>query len=83
MTTVQLNAALHRELSHIVTDETMMKRALQSLRKIRRERRAEQLQQGDSAEQVKKSLKRAFKEFKLVQEGKIEAKPIEELFNEL
>ena len=58
MTTVQLNAALHRELSHIVTDETMMKRALQSFRKIRRERRAEQLQQGDSAEQVKKSLKR-------------------------
>ncbi len=83
MTTVQLNAALHRELSRIVTDETMMKRALQSLRKIRRERLAEQLQQGDSSEQVKKSLKQAFKELKLVQEGKIEAKSIEALFNEL
>ena len=41
MTAMQLNAALHRELSYIVTDSTMMERALKSLRKIRREWKAE------------------------------------------
>lgn len=41
MTAMQLNAALHRELSYIVTDSTMMERALKSLRKIRKEWKAE------------------------------------------
>ena len=51
MTAIQLNAALHRELSHILTDDTMMERALKSLRKIRRERKAELMQQ-DATRQV-------------------------------
>ena len=36
MTAVQRNAALHRELSFIVTDSTMMERALKSLRLVLR-----------------------------------------------
>ena len=83
MTAMQLNAALHRELSYIVTDDTMMERALKSLRKIRRDRKAEQMQQEISVKQAEQSLRDAFKEFKLVQEGKAEARPIEDLFNEL
>lgn len=83
MTAMQLNAALHRELSYIVTDDTMMERALKSLRKIRRDRKAEQMQQENSVRQAEQSLRDAFKEFKLVQEGKAEARPIEDLFNEL
>ena len=83
MTAMQLNAALHRELSYIVTDDTMMERALKSLRKIRRDRKAEQMQQENSVKQAEQSLRDAFKEFKLVQEGKAEARPIEDLFNEL
>lgn len=41
MTAIQLNAAIHRELSYIVTDSTMMERALKSLRKIKKEWKAE------------------------------------------
>ena len=41
MTAMQLYAALLRELSFIVTDSTMMERALKSLRKIRKEWQAE------------------------------------------
>ncbi|MBO4871309.1 MAG: hypothetical protein J5565_04935 [Muribaculaceae bacterium] len=82
MTAIQLNAALHRELSYIVTDDTMMERALKSLRKIRRERKAEQNQE-DAARQVAAGLRQAFKEFKQVQEGNLEARPINDLFDEL
>lgn len=41
MTTVQINAAILRELSYIQGDEELMERALKSLRKIRRERKRE------------------------------------------
>ena len=87
MTTVQLTSALQREMSYIVTDETMMERALKSLRKIRRERKAEKEMamepQEDSEEQVMQSLREAFRELKLVQEGKLETRPIEELLKQL
>ena len=39
MNAVQINAALHRELSYIVTDEVLMEQALKALRQIRRDRR--------------------------------------------
>ena len=87
MTTVQLTSALQREMSYIVTDETMMERALKSLRKIRRERKMEKdtlsEPQEDSREQVMDSLREAFQELKLIKEGKEVGRPIEELFNEL
>ena len=34
MTTIQLNAALFRELNIIMTDETMMEKAIKALRRI-------------------------------------------------
>lgn len=87
MTTVQLTSALQREMSYIVTDEMMMERALKSLRKIRRERKAEKEIQNesefDSPETVEESLRQAFRELKLVREGKLEARPIEELLKQL
>jgi hypothetical protein len=83
MTAIQLNVALHREMSYIVTDSTMMERALKSLRKIRREWKAEQIAQCDSPEQVKESLSEGFKGLKLLKEGKLQAKPIKELLDEL
>ncbi|MBQ3658177.1 MAG: hypothetical protein II956_15260 [Bacteroidales bacterium] len=90
MTAVQLTAALHRELSYIVTDYTMMERLLKLLRKMRKERKAEIALQaekaaisGDTPEQVTESLKEGFKGLKLLKEGKIQARPIEDLFNEL
>ena len=74
-------------MSYIVTDETMMERALKSLRKIRRERKMEKETlsepQEDSKEQVMDSLREAFQELKLIKEGKEVGRPIEELFNEL
>ena len=87
MTTVQLTSALQREMSYIVTDETMMERALKSLRKIRRERKAEKEIQNesgvDSPEMVEENLRQAFRELKLVQEGKLETRSLEEVLNEL
>lgn len=87
MTTVQLASALQREMSYIVTDETMMERALKSLRKIRRERKAEKEIQNesefDTPEMVEENLRQAFRELKLVQEGKLETRSLEEVLNEL
>lgn len=83
MTEVQLNAALHRELSYIVTDDTMMERALKSLRKIRRERKAEQRKQQEATNQVSAHLKNAFEELKLYKEGKLELQSADDFLKEL
>lgn len=87
MTTLQLTSALQREMSYIVTDETMMERALKSLRKIRRERKVEKEIRNeaefDTPEMVEENLRQAFRELKLVQEGKLETRPLEEVLNEL
>ena len=83
MTTVQLTSALQREMSYIVTDETMMERALKSLRKIRRERKAEQETLREDAIDIEDHLRQAFQELRLVQEGKLETRPLEEVLDEL
>ena len=83
MTTVQLTSALQREMSYIVTDETMMERALKSLRKIRRERKAEKETLREDTIDIEDHLRQAFQELRLVQEGKLETRPLEEVLNEL
>ena len=85
MTAVQLTAALHREMSYIVTDSTMMERALKALRQIRKQWKVEYKEhhEGDSPEQIITSLKDGFEGLKLMKEGKLHSRPIEELFDEL
>lgn len=83
MTTLQLTSALQREMSYIVTDETMMERALKSLRKIRRERKAEKETLKEENTDLEERLRQAFHELRLVQEGKLETRPLEEVLDEL
>ncbi|MBO4314515.1 MAG: hypothetical protein IKX24_03090 [Prevotella sp.] len=83
MTAIQLNAALHRELSYIVTDTTMMEKAVKSLRKIRREHKVKLATSVDSKEQAMQSVREGIEGLKLMKEGKIEARPLECLLNEL
>ena len=40
-------------------------------------------ERGDTPEQIKESLTEGFKGLKLLKEGKVQARPIEELLNEL
>lgn len=83
MTTLQLDAAIHRELSYIVGDETMMEQALRALRRIRRDRKKEQQRQADSDEEIEAKLRRAFSELKDLKAGTLQARPLEELLHEL
>mgnify|MGYP003420397407 FL=1 len=82
MTIPQLNVAVHRELSYMANDETMMERVLKSLRKIRRERKTE-LATHAAENEIKANLQEAFSEFKRVQDGKAETRDFFEVINEL
>lgn len=83
MTTLQLDAAIHRELSHIVGDEAMMEQALRALRRIRREHKKQLAQQGDSDEEIVDNLRQAFSELKEMKEGGLQSRPMEDLLHEL
>ena len=81
MTTIELGAAIQRELSRIDGDETMMKRALHALQRIRREQNQELA--GQSDREIIAGLQRAFSEWKDVKDGKLQTRPLEELLNKL
>jgi len=78
MTAIQLNAALHKELSFIVTDNSMMEQALKSLRKIKRDYKSQ-----NSKEKIKENLKHAFVEYKLAKEQKVQTRDLIDVLNEL
>lgn len=85
MTTMQLNVALQREMSYVVSDETLMQRVLTSIRKLRRERKAEisSAKTFDTDAEITENLRTAFQEYKHVLKGYAQTRNLEDVLNEL
>lgn len=82
MTTIELGAAIQRELDRMEGNETMMKQALQALRRIGREVKKKEYAGQDDGEIIA-GLRHAFSEWKDVKEGKLQPRSLEELLDEL
>ena len=82
MTTIELGAAIQRELDRMEGNETMMKQALQALRRIGREVKKKEYAGQDDGEIIA-GLRHAFLEWKDVKEGKLQTRSLEELLDEL
>ena len=82
MTTIELGAAIQRELDRMEGNETMMKQALQALRRIGREVKKKEYAGQDDGEIIA-GLRHAFPEWKDVKEGKLQTRSLEELLDEL
>ena len=82
MTTIELGAAIQRELDRMEGNETMMKQALQALRRIGREVKKKEYA-GQDDEEIIAGLRHAFSEWKDVKEGKLQIRSLEELLDEL
>ncbi len=96
MYAVNLNSELFRELSYIADDEDSLKKVVAYVKKVvahRREREQdaalscvaeeEEAYRPLTKAEVRANVKQAFREAKLVREGKLEAIPAEDLFDEL
>ena len=82
MTTIELGAAIQRELDRMEGNETMMKQALQALRRIGREVKKKEYAGQDDGEIIA-GVRHAFAEWKDVKEGKLQTRSLEELLDEL
>ena len=82
MTTIELGAAIQRELDRMEGNETMMKQALQALRRIGREVKKKEYAGQDDGEIIA-GLRHAFSEWQDVKEGKLQTRSLEELLDEL
>lgn len=82
MTTIELGAAIQRELNRMEGNETMMKQALQALRRIGREVKKKEYA-GQDDEEIIVGLRYAFSEWKDVKEGKLQTRSLDELLDEL
>lgn len=82
MTTIELGAAIQRELDRMEGNETMMKQALQALRRIGREVKKKEYAGQDDGEIIA-GLRHAFSEWKDVKEGELQTRSLEELLDEL
>ena len=71
MTTIELGAAIQRELDRMEGNETMMKQALQALRRIGREVKKKEYA-GQDDEEIIVGLQHAFSEWKDLKEGKLQ-----------
>ena len=82
MTTIELGAAIQRELDRMEGNETMMKQALQALRRIGREVKKKEYAGQDDGEIIA-GLRHAFSEWKDVKVCKLQTRSLEELLDEL
>lgn len=91
--TMSLNAELFRELSYIADDESCMKKVLSLVKRLAAQKEeasypsvvaeeAEEYRSLSKAE-VMENIRQAFKDAKLIREGKMKGRLAEELLNEL
>lgn len=95
--TMSLNAELFRALSCIADDENCMKKVLKLVKKLAAQKEEEEEETSypsvvaEEAEEyrplskaeVMENIRQAFKDAKLIREGKMKGRPAEELLNEL
>ena len=81
MTSMELNAELFRNLSYIADDEDSMKKVVKYIKKLVSKK--EEKEDCMSKEEILAEFDTACKNLKLYKEGKLKARPMEELLAEL
>lgn len=84
MSTISLQQSVIKEVASLFDNEDALRKVLTFVRKVKRTGKAES-QELTPAEkkEVMDDLREAFRELKLVKEGKLQSRPVEELYNEL
>ncbi len=84
MSTISLQQSVIKEVASLFDNEDALRKVLTFVKKVKRAGKAES-QELTPAEkkEVMDDLREAFKELKLIKEGKLQSRPVEELYNEL
>ena len=84
MSTMSLQQNVIREVASLFDNEEAMRKVLSFVKKVKKAAKAqtEELTPSEK-EEVMGDLRESLMELKMVKEGKLQSRPVEELFNEL
>ncbi|MDE5710168.1 hypothetical protein [Bacteroides sp.] len=82
MTTIELRKSLFAEINAILDSDELTRAAIHTLRKLRKSQ-AESEQHKKEKQAMLTDLTEAFHQMKLMEEGKLQARPAEDLLKEL
>lgn len=84
MSTISLQQNVIKEVASLFDNEEAMRKVLSFVKKVKKaaKAQAEELTPSEK-EEVMGDLRESLMELKMVKEGKLQSRPVEELFNEL
>lgn len=83
MTTIQLQQTVLRDVADLLDNQDAMQKLQHFLNKLKRENTVQEEMTAEEKEEILNDIRDGLRELKLAREGKLKARPIEELLHEV
>ena len=80
---IQLQQSVLQDVVYLLDDNEAMKKLQKVLQRLKKEKAAKEEMSAAEKEEILNDIRDGLRELKLVREGKLKSRPIEELLNEL
>ena len=80
---IQLQQSVLQDVAYLLDDNEAMKKLQKVLQRLKKEKAAKEEMSAAEKEEIVNDIRDGLRELKLVREGKLKSRPIEELLNEL
>ena len=80
---IQLQQSVLQDVAYLLDDNESMKKLQKVLQRLKKEKAAKEEMSAAEKEEILNDIRDGLRELKLVREGKLKSRPIEELLNEL
>ncbi|RKU63836.1 hypothetical protein DWW91_24035 [Parabacteroides sp. AF17-3] len=80
---IQLQQSVLQDVAYLLDDNEAMKKLQKVLQRLKKEKAAKEEMSAAEKEEILNDIRDGLRELKLVREGKLKSRPIEELLNEL
>ena len=80
---IQLQQSVLQDVAYLLDDNEAMKKLQNVLQRLKKEKAAKEEMSAAEKEEILNDIRDGLRELKLVREGKLKSRPIEELLNEL
>lgn len=81
--TIQLQQSVLQDVAYLLDDNEAMKKLQKFLHRLKSEKAKKEEMSAAEKEEILNDIREGLRELKLVREGKLKSRPIEELLNEL
>lgn len=80
---IQLYQSILQDIAYLLDDKEAMKKLQKFLQQLKSEKAVKEEMSAAEKEEILNDIREGLRELKLVREGKLKSRPIEELLNEL